>query len=113
MIESFLERNQIPASAKKLQGVFDFRKMPMNRTSKELTMELLISHGNEEADWILTNLFPELDSIAFKSEALAARIFLFENQEDFFVLKDPAKPQNGRHMDLAVIFKRRNLKLAP
>ena len=106
LLENMSRRLNIPPSAKKLQCLFDFRKMPMDTSNKQQTVDLLLPHGNEEADWVIENLFPELDSFAFKSEALAARMFVFEHQDEFRVLKDPKKPQNGRYMCLTTIFER-------
>ena len=49
---------------------------------------------------------PELDSFELKSEALAARMFVFEHQDEFRVLVDPKKPEKGRRLCIATIFER-------
>ena len=62
--------------------------------------------ANKEADWIVENLFPELDSFELKSEALAARMFVFEHQDEFRVLVDPKQPEEGRRLCLFTIYVR-------
>jgi hypothetical protein len=83
--------------------------MPLGRSDpqqKEQSAGLLLGHGNEEADWVIDNLFPELSSFEFKAEALAARMFVFEKQDEFQVLIDPDKPEKGRRLCLISIYNR-------
>ena len=66
----------------------------------------LLSHGSEEADWIVAKTFPELGAFELKSDSLAARMFVFEHQDEFRVLVDPKKPEKGLRLCLAAIFER-------
>ena len=63
LVANFDRRIKIPISASKLQRLCDFRKMPFGRGDSELTTGLLLSYGNEEADWIVANIFPELSAL--------------------------------------------------
>ena len=89
-------RIKIPASAHKLKVLFEFSKMPWGRTDAEQTTGLLLTLGNAEADWVVGVLLPELGGFELKSEALAAQVFEFEHQGEFFVLVDPMEPEKGR-----------------
>ena len=60
--------------------------MPWDRTDAEQTTGLLLALGNAEVEWIVGELFPELDGFELKNEALAARMFVFEHQDEFRVL---------------------------
>ena len=67
------------------------------------TTGLLLALGNAEVEWIVGELFPELDGFELQSEALAARMFVFEHQGEFRVLVDPKKPEKGRRLYLFTI----------
>ena len=58
------------------------------------------------SSWIVGELFPELDGFELKSEALAARMFVFEHQDEFRVLVDPKQPEKGRRLCLFTIYER-------
>ena len=103
MMRNFDLRIKISASAQKLKVVFDFREMTWDRTVAEQTTRLLLALGNAEVEWIVGELFPELDGFELKSEALAARMFVFEHQDEFRVLVDPKKPEKGRRLYLFTI----------
>ena len=103
-MRNFDLRIKISASAQKLKVVFDFREMPWDRTDAEQTTGLLLALGNAEVEWIVGELFPELDGFELKSEALAARMFVFEHQGEFRVLVDPKKPEKGRRLYLFTIY---------
>ena len=105
-MRNFDLRIKIPASAQKLKVVLDFRKMPWDRTDAEQTTGLLLALGNAEVEWIVGELFPELDGFELKGEALAARMFVFEHQDEFRVLVDPKKPEKGRRLCLFTIYER-------
>ena len=102
-MRNFDLRIKIPASGQKLKVVLDFQKIPWDRTDAEQTTGLLLALGNAEVEWIVGELFPELDGFELKSEALAARMFVFENQDEFRVLVDPKKPEKGRRLYLFTI----------
>ena len=106
LMQNFDLRIKSPASEHKLKVLFDFRKMPWDRTDSEQTTGLLLALGNAEAEWIVGALFPELDGFELKSEALAARMFVFEHQDEFRVLVDPKKPEEGRRLCLFTIYER-------
>ena len=105
-MRNFDLRIKISASAQKLKVVFDFREMPWDRTDAEQTTGLLLALGNAEVEWIVGELFPELDGFELKSEALAARMFVFEHQDEFRVLVDQKKPEKGRRLCLFTIYER-------
>jgi hypothetical protein len=48
----------------------------MDRSNKELITAMKMQIG-------CLKLFPELDSFTFKSEALAARMYVFEHEDEF------------------------------
>jgi len=65
-MRNFDLRIKISASAQKLKVVFDFREMPWDRTDAEQTTGLLLALGNAEVEWIVGELFPELDGFELR-----------------------------------------------
>ena len=68
----------------------------------------MVSYGDSNIECAVTELFPGLGGFAFKREALAVQLFVFDHQEEFCVLEDQKKPEKGRKLRLLTISVRLN-----
>ena len=72
------------------------------------TKATLMTHGDLEIEWVVTELFPGFGVFELKREALAVRLFVLEHQDEFRFLVDPIKPKKSWGLCLLTISERLN-----
>lgn len=82
------------ATPRKLSKIFDFRKMPL--VEGAAAAEELLTWSDKEVEEFIPSKFPLMDLDIFKSQALAARMYVQRNQKQWIVPKDSKKPEDGR-----------------
>ena len=76
MLGDFDARIQMPRVALLLRKVFDFRRMPLS-----CSYEALLPWGDDELEELRNKYFPELDAHVLRDEALAMRMYVWENHK--------------------------------
>ena len=89
-LSNFTSRLPLPEVITRLKGVFDFNLMELSNSSAS-AMEELLTHGDDDIDWLVTNIFPMLDAQLLKNQALKVRLWVKERYDRFYD-KDEADP---------------------
>ena len=89
------ERLVIPEVVTHLATVTDFRRMPLESTSK--ASQDLETWGNDSIDWLVANVLTHLDADTLRAEALRARLFVREHKQQW-MLEHKVVGEDGKVM---------------